>query len=184
MKEVIVRCACMCTFPHKALLRWLAALPLPLVSIHSVTSGAIIHHVTGLSYPGWLISILFAATSHSPHTPISICIGNREKLVCPRRHLISARQVVCAGVCAEMKNLSTYRVSIWKQYLLLPLLIVCDVLEQRVAALGSPPHLRFGSRTQLRCINFTPIRQHRHIKTPFARLLNATPPPPSNYFNV
>lgn len=122
--------------------------------------GTIIHNVTGLSYPGWLISILFAATSHPllpTHTPISICIGNREKLLCPRRHLISARKVVCAEVCAEMRNLSSHRVSIWMQYLLLPLLVVCDVLEKHAAALDSPARLRFGSKTQLRCIHFTQV---------------------------
>lgn len=40
--------------------------------------------------------------------------------------------VICLEVCAEIKNLSTYTVSITKQYLPLPLLIVYDVLERFV----------------------------------------------------
>lgn len=46
--------------------------------------------------------------------------------------------VICLEVRAEIKNLSTYTVSISKQYLFLPLLIVCDVLEECVVELFIP----------------------------------------------
>lgn len=54
--------------------------------------------------------------------------------------------IICLEVSAEIKNLSTYTVSITKQYLLLPLLIVYDVLEQCVEELCIPGIWGFAPR--------------------------------------
>lgn len=137
--------------PNKVLQRWLAASPLPLVCIRSVTSGTIIHHVTGLSYPGWLISILFAATSHFPHTPISICIGNGgKKLLCPRRHLISSRP----GKLFAHKSAQRWRICPLTGFLFESNISSCHYLLS-VMCWSNVSHLRLGWRTCWRCFNFT-----------------------------
>lgn len=105
-------------------------------SVRLIISCNIIHHVTALSYQGWVIPIHSTATSHF-HTPISICIENGI-VTLPRLGSHRTLGVICLEVSAEIKNLSTYAVSITKQYLLLPLLIVYDVLEQCVEELCIP----------------------------------------------
>lgn len=82
-----------------------------------------------------------------PHTNINL----HRKWNCDFAKTRSHRTlgVICLEVSAEIKNLSTYAVSITKQYLLLPLLIVYDVFEQCVEELcipgiwGSSPGLRY-----------------------------------------
>lgn len=82
-----------------------------------------------------------------PHTNINL----HRKWNCNFATALSHRTlgVICLEVSAEIKNLSTYGVSITKQYLLLPLLIVYDVFEQCVEELcipgiwGSAPGLSY-----------------------------------------
>ncbi len=82
-----------------------------------------------------------------PHTSINL----HRKWNCNFAKARSHRTLglICLEVSAEIKNLSTYTVSITKQYLLLPLLIVYDVLEQCVEELcipgiwGSAPGLSY-----------------------------------------
>lgn len=71
-----------------------------------------------------------------PHTNINL----HRKWSCDFAKARSHRAVgvICLEVSAEIKNLSTYAVPITKQYLLLPLFIVYDVLEQCVEELCIP----------------------------------------------
>lgn len=99
------------------------------------------YHIGGRPAP-----IRSATTSRSP-APISICIGNG------RNPSLRSGRVICPEVSAQIKNLSTYAVSITKQYLLLPFLIVADAVEPSAEEPDSRD-LRPGSRTEPRFINF------------------------------
>ena len=98
------------------------------VYLELIISCNIIHHVTGIMIPRMGDSNSLRRHQPFPYTNINLHRKWNCNFAKTGSHCTLG--VICLEVSAEIKNLSTYAVSITKQYLLLPLLIVYDVFEQ------------------------------------------------------